>query len=148
MIPKVIHHIAPLDEDRWHPVWDRCYPSWLQQYPEPEYQHIIWGDKEVIDNMVKSEFPQYFKKYETLRHIMKIDLAKMVILYALGGMYVDMDFYCFENFHGDLDKPVCLAGSNHRGEIVQNGLIAAEPSHPFILENLDYIFRRIVTGKQ
>ena len=64
-------------------------------------------------------------------HIMRIDFAKIVMVHQYGGMYVDMDFFCRENFHADLVKPVVLSGSNHGSEDVQNGLMAGVREHPF-----------------
>ena len=69
-------------------------------------------------------------------HIMRIDFAKIAILHHYGGMYVDMDFLCRENFHEDLVKPVVLSGSHHGTEDVQNDLIAAEENDPWIYQHM------------
>ena len=103
----------------------------------------MWNDQENIDQIVSEEFPQYYHIYTNLMHIMKIDIAKMVILYAYGGMYVDMDYYCYSNFFEDLNNDVVLTGSVHPGELVQNGMLSAVPRHPFILAHIEDMFQSI-----
>ena len=144
MIPKIIHHIAPDDQRLWHPIWDKCFPTWYQYYPEPEYQHMLWNDDDMIDGVVKDEFPKHYETYKNLRHIMRIDIAKMVILYVYGGLYVDMDYQCRANFFDELDKDVCLTGSIHFGEVVQNGMLAVSPRHPFIKAHIDDMINRTI----
>lgn len=143
MIPKIIHHIAPKDRNVWHPVWDRCYPTWLEHFPEPEYEHKIWFDDNTIDNLVCSTFPHYSSYYVDLRHIQKIDIAKMVMIYVFGGVYADMDYYCKTNFFDDLCNRVVVSGSPHHNETIQNGLMASEKEHPFVLEYIRDMFDNV-----
>ncbi len=143
MIPKVVHHIAPYDVSLWHPVWDKSFPTWLEHFPRPEYRHRFWNDGYMIDGIVREEFPNQYQYYEKARHIMKIDIAKMVILYVHGGLYKDMDYYCYGNFHDDLNNNVCLTGSTHSGELLQNGMVATTPEHPFIKSHIDKMFNRL-----
>ena len=143
MIPKIIHHIAPEDKKKWHPVWDRCYPTWLQHFPESEYKHMMWADDRSLDRLVIGEFPHYMSNFVPLKHIQKIDIAKLVMLYKYGGLYTDMDYFCRSNFFDDFKNKVILSGSPHKQETLQNGLIAAEPRHPFILQHIEDIFVNI-----
>ena len=106
---------------------------------------MMWDDHDMIDGIVKDNFPRYFDSYIKLRHIMRIDIAKVVILYVHGGLYKDMDFYCRTNFYDDITSDVCLAGSIHPGETVQNGLIAVSPRNRFIKQHLNDILYRIST---
>ena len=70
---------------------------------------MLWDDKDGINNLVKINFPELYDTYSGMKkHIMKIDFAKAVMTYVYGGMYVDMDFYCVQNFHEDLTKGVAL----------------------------------------
>ena len=141
MIPKIIHHIAPADKTKWHPVWDKCYPTWLKHYPN--FEHILWDDEQSLDLLVGSSFPHYYADFEGLKHIQKIDIAKMVMIYEKGGLYADMDYYCKSNFFDDFKNKVIVSGSPHHNEKIQNGLIAAEARHPFILEHIRDMFDNV-----
>ena len=61
-IPKIIHHIAPQDSSRWHPLWARCRQSWLDQFAGFEFR--LWNDADDIDELVRSEYPQYWQLYQ------------------------------------------------------------------------------------
>jgi len=74
---------------------------------------------------------------------MRIDFAKIVMIRRYGGMYVDMDFLCRENFHQDLNKPVVLSGSHHTSEDVQNGLIAGVADHEFFDRHIDDVIEHV-----
>jgi hypothetical protein len=103
MIPQIIHQIAPKNKDSWHPFWERCQESWTKQFSNFEYK--LWNDKEDIDNFVKQYYPKYYNLYMSFPvHIMKIDFARMCILHHFGGIYADMDVFCYQNFYEDLTE--------------------------------------------
>ena len=143
MIPKIIHHIAPAKRKDWHPVWDKCLPTWYEHYPRGEYEHILWNDGEQIDRLVKMDLPHFYERYKKMDHIMRIDFAKIVMVHHYGGMYVDMDFCCLENFHDDFNKPVVLSGSHHTSEDVQNGLIAGVAGHQFFERHIEDVIEHV-----
>lgn len=138
-IPKLIHHIAPKNIENYHPIWKLCHQSWLKQFPETEYQHIMWNDDDDIDNLVKNKFPEYWDLYSSFPfHILKIDFSRLCILYEYGGIYADMDMYCYENFYSFLiNKEVFLIQEN-KGTIVedrvQNSLMCSIKKSSFFLD--------------
>lgn len=140
MIPKIIHHIAPKDRKLWHPLWNPCYMSWFDQYPEDEYKHILWNDREDIDNLVRDNYSQYFEFYNNLPyHIMKIDIARLLILHNMGGIYTDMDVFCYQNFFNDITKEITLMEASCDSEMVQNCLMSSIPNSNFIIECIEKI---------
>lgn len=130
MIPKIIHHIAPADKTTWHIIWPQCYDSWQRHFPD--YQFCLWNDSLDLENFVQN---YYFDLYHTFMkcpaHIIKIDFVRPLILHYFGGIYVDMDLYCYQNFEQDLNNSVCLIGSPWPGETVNNCLMAGQAQHPF-----------------
>jgi hypothetical protein len=145
-IPKIIHHIAPKKKNKWHPVWVDCYDSWKVNFPEEEYEYILWNDSDDIDSFIKNEYPQYWKTYKNLPlHTQKIDFARIAIIHKYGGIYSDMDVYCYKNFYEDLvGKDCCLVEcSDYDGtydkdnEIVVNFLIASKPKNIFFKDLLE-----------
>lgn len=145
MIPKIIHHIAPNKRTTWHPVWQKCYESWLKEYPDPEYKHMLWNDTWDLDNLVKFHLPQHYPRFSHIkRHIVKIDFCKAVMVYVYGGMYVDMDFFCFENFYKDLKKQVILSESSYNhSETIQNAIFGAVKHHPFTMSYINDMMKNI-----
>lgn len=144
MIPKIIHQTAPIDKKKWHPVWSVCQDSWKRHFPENEYKYILWNDED-LDNLVKQDYPEYWDFYENLPlHIIKIDFARFLILQKFGGIYVDMDMYCYENFYNNLNKNFCIIGSSLENEIVQNSLMISNPQNNFCVFCIKKIIQNFV----
>ena len=100
---KIIHHIAPENKFSWHPVWDRCRGSFINN--SPNYEHKLWNDEEDIDRIVFDHYKEFWNLYTRFpHHIMKIDFARLCILHRHGGIYADMDYYCYRNFEQYLTK--------------------------------------------
>jgi mannosyltransferase OCH1-like enzyme len=138
-IPKIIHHIAPKNIKNHHPIWKICYESWLKEFPEPEYRHMMWNDEDDIDNLVKNNFLQHWKLYSSFPfHILKIDFSRLCILYEYGGIYADMDMFCYENFYSNLISSKVFLIQENKGKViqdrVQNSLMCAVKNSSFFLE--------------
>jgi mannosyltransferase OCH1-like enzyme len=142
MIPKIIHQTAPKDKNLWHPIWFKCHDSWKEHYPESEYTHIMWNDED-IDNLVKEEFPEYLDLYNSFSfHIIKIDFIRYCILYKYGGIYADMDMFCYKNFYNELEKECYLIGSPFTNEeLVQNSLMISTVKNKFFKYCIDEILK-------
>ena len=139
-IPKIIHHIAPKDTDRWHSLWERCYLSWSNVFTD--FEHKLWNDEDDIDNLVKEFYPNQWEFYSTLPvHIMKIDFARLCILHQYGGIYADMDVFCYKNFYSNLTEDFHITEAPYgekwaNGELkVENCLMCSVKNNTFI-ENM------------
>jgi mannosyltransferase OCH1-like enzyme len=94
-IPKIIHHIWMGDKEIPE-VNKKCAESIKKVNNDFEYK--LWKDEDV-DNMMKTEFPKYYEKFNELpRMIMKIDMFRYFLMYKYGGLYTDMDYYMFKPF--------------------------------------------------
>ena len=122
-IPKIIHQTAPNLKERWHPIWKECQFSWKVNYPSPEYKYILWDDNDCRE-LVKNKFSKYIEMYDSFPHdIMRIDFSRYCILYEYGGIYADMDIFCYENFYNELNKACYIVESHAKNEIMQNCLM-------------------------
>lgn len=131
-IPKIIHQIAPKDKSRWHPLWHRCQESWLKHFSEFKYK--LWDDEEGIDNLVKEHFPQYISFYNELPvHIMRIDFARFCILYQFGGIYADMDMFCFKNFYNTITKEAQILEAPYGDVFLENALMSSTKNSKFFM---------------
>ena len=135
-IPKIIHQLAPADRSKWSPVWTICSESWKNSFPS-DFQHIIWNDEDAED-IVKRYYPQFLSAYKEFPfHIIRIDFVRWCMLHKFGGIYADMDMYCYKNFYSELTNDCYIIESDMEGETVQNSLMASTPKHPFWYECME-----------
>lgn len=133
MIPKIIHQTAKTSNipDVW-----KKYQSKVQTL-HPDWEYKLWTDE---DNLafVEKEFPEYLELYTNLpKNIMRADVIRYLIMYRIGGLYLDLDYEMLRPFEF-LNYPLVLplnrskeAGDKIEG--VGNCIFASTPNHPFWL---------------
>ncbi len=135
MIPKLIHQTWKTKDApaRWKPFIDKV------QYLNPDWKYQLWSDDE-NDAFVKSEYPEFYEVFTGFsRGIMRADVIRYLIMYKLGGVYLDLDYEVLKPFDFGNNKVVLpLNRSIAYGDPV-NGLgncfFASEPGHK-IWENV------------
>lgn len=137
-IPKIIHRIwlgSPLPEKE-----QKMGETWIKN--NPDWQYILWTEKD-IENFGLENKAQYDA---SINWAEKSDIARYEILYRIGGLYVDTDFYClkpFDTFNHNLNFYVGLDYSPYF--TIHNSLIAASPGHPILRSMIDCISKTIIT---
>jgi mannosyltransferase OCH1-like enzyme len=135
-IPKIIHFIAPADKSRWHPMWNRCYPSWLEHFRD--FEHRLYNDNSDIERFVYTHYPKYYNMFmEFPAHIMRIDFVRFCLLHYYGGIYSDMDMYCYKNFYDELTHPLHIVEAPYGDEFLESSLMMSEPKHEFWKDCMD-----------
>lgn len=144
-IPKVIHQIY---EDMDGP------PSYLLEFAEswrennPDWVYKFWN-KEDIDKFIKQYFPDIKGLYDRFPYsVQRWDVIRYLILYQLGGLYVDMDYECTQSITPLLCGLTCAIGMEPKAHavrskipyIIGNAFMASIPGHPFLKELIDGIF--------
>jgi mannosyltransferase OCH1-like enzyme len=67
------------------------YKIYSKEYKELNDKYILWDDK-MIQRLIKRKYAYLLHVYVNYPFwIMKVDLAKYIILHQFGGIYVDMD---------------------------------------------------------
>ena len=139
-IPKIIHQIwmgSPFPEKykKWQATWISLHPGWI---------YMLWDDEKLRN------FPMYNKSaFEQARNYgVKADIARLEILYQLGGLYIDTDMEClrpFDVFHHCLDFYACLESNAER---IGNAVIGSFPGNPIVAECIDQLSKSdtMVTG--
>lgn len=129
MIPKIIHQTGP-DESKWHPIWKECSQTWKNTFPD--FQYMYWTDDN-LRNLVKEQYPEFLELYDSFpHHIMRVDFARFCILHSYGGIYADLDIYCYKNFYDLLRRDIYILESwREWGEKVQNSLMVSTPKQEF-----------------
>jgi hypothetical protein len=130
-ITKIIHQTGPSDKTKWHPLWESCSNSWKEQFSDWEYR--FWNDDD-IDNLIKEHYSEFWNMYnEFPAHIMKIDFVRFAIMHKYGGIYADLDYFCYQNFESDLlkTKNGALVENPYGNDPIENSLMYSEPNHEF-----------------
>lgn len=142
MIPKILHQTAPTNKSKWHPLWLKCQESWKKNFSDFEYK--LWNDEQ-IDELVQNSYPQYWEMYQSFPiHILKIDFIRLCLMHKYGGIYADMDYYCYSNFYDDLKDDVYLVENPFGNDPIENSLMCSVPNHPFWIECMDLTKERYV----
>lgn len=98
---KNIHQIwlQPPNGDS-HRKYIRYTKSYKKYAEQNGWDYLFWNN-ESSELFVKSEFPQYYDRFYYLDSVIKkADCLRYMLLYSIGGLYVDMDTY----LKGDLNK--------------------------------------------
>ena len=89
-IPKIIHQIwlgSPFP-DKYRILTD----IWKAKHPE--WKVMLWTEKEIEEFGIANK-----GMYENMKNpSAKSDVVRYEIVYSYGGVYVDTDFYCCQNF--------------------------------------------------
>jgi hypothetical protein len=153
-----IHQIAPKDMNLWHPFWKSCHKSWIDSQNAEEKaeakaeakaeqrRHCLWNDREELEALIKSNYPQHYNLFMLFPYdIMRIDFARLAILHSYGGLYADMDVYCyspfsFDNFPNNSLLMVHELTDEYTSASYENCLFGSTEKHnPFFLMTMDYV---------
>lgn len=136
-IPKIIHHVCDYPDGipenllSLAATWAEKHPGWEQRF---------W-DKEQMDRFVHEVCPEFEPVYLAYPHnVQRWDAVRYLILYHIGGMYVDLDYECFHPFDAILEgrkcciavEPALNARYNDVPRIVSNALMASVPGCAFM----------------
>jgi hypothetical protein len=88
IIPEKIHFIHGL----WDTEMSETHKSNVELWKERNvgFQVKIW-DRPLCEQLIRSEFPQYWNLYKNNRSIVQNDVLKWLILYNQGGYIIDID---------------------------------------------------------
>ena len=136
-IPKIIHHVCDYPNgipgflQEWAKTWKDHHPNWEQRFwNKQQMEHFV--------HMICADFKPYY--YAFPHNVQRWDAIRYLILYHIGGMYVDLDYECFESFDEVLSRQDCYivtepaihAKYNGLDVMLSNALMAAAPGSKFI----------------
>ena len=136
-IPRIIHQT-------WK---NKEVPAQWQKYQEkvkelhPGWHYILWTDD---DNsaFVKKEFPEFYPVFEAFpKSIMRADVIRYLIMYKIGGLYLDLDYEMLKPFQCT-DKELVLPVSRQfalgdKMDLLGNCIFASAPNHIFWKKMID-----------
>jgi mannosyltransferase OCH1-like enzyme len=103
--------------------------------------HTLWSKKNIEDLL--EDYPQYKDLYYGFRYdIMRIDFARLLILYHHGGLYLDLDIYPFngEDIKYIFDKDFFIARWN-KSQLPYNAIIGCKKRDPLMKKVIDEVIR-------
>lgn len=145
MIPKIIHQIWLQGEDKIPPELSEHYASCKRI--NNDFEHIFW-DETKIKKLFKDTYnDKYTELYDSYKHFaQKADLARYVILYTYGGIYLDMDTLCKKNLSIFLNHNffTTIYGDYYYKiyKRYHNAVIGSKPKHPVFLVMFKNIYAR------
>lgn len=130
-IPKIIHQSWKTESvpEVWLP-----YQTAVKKF-HPDWEYILWTD-ESSEAYVAKEYPDFLPIYQGFsRNIMRADVFRYLIMYKMGGMYLDLDYEMLRPFDFEEEKLVLpmnrekAFGDAYDG--LGNAIFASVPGHPF-----------------
>lgn len=93
--PKLVHYmwksidIAPPEETiRWQ---RGC------RAVNPDHKFNMYYDADLL-TFVENNYPEYLGLFKSLKGVYMADMARVIYIYHYGGIYMDLDFYCYRPF--------------------------------------------------
>jgi inositol phosphorylceramide mannosyltransferase catalytic subunit len=135
-IPPVLHQIW-VGPDPLPDAYAAYGETWRSHHPGWEYR--LWTD----DNLPAMRNRDLYDRADELTPAHNIgqfraDVLRYELLWSFGGVYVDVDFECLASIEHLLDGVDAFAAWEVQDRWIANGLMGAEPGHPFI--------DRLITG--
>ena len=144
-IPRIIHQIY---EDMSGPpdTLLRLAETWKKNHPN--WKYCFWN-KTSIEQFMEIEFPELIESYKSFAYdVERWDIIRYLIIYRFGGLYVDMDYECFEPLDALLFNRNCCMGLEptinaikyNKEYIVGNAFMASIPHHDYFKDIIYDIF--------
>lgn len=141
-IPRIIHHVCDYPDGTPENLlalaatWKKYHPDWEQRF---------W-DRQQMEEFVYTVCPDFEPYYRAFPHnVQRWDVIRYLILYHVGGMYVDLDYECFRPFDPILTgrncyiatEPALHARYNGIPVMLSNALMASAPGNRFMGKVID-----------
>jgi len=146
MIPKHIHYIWIQGYDEMPSDFKTAMKDCLQH--NVGYGHTVW-DNNSISIMLKSFDYELYNFYNNpkISYAMKADIARYIIIYLYGGIYVDCDYLCKKSINNLLGTEIDLfyiISKTVTDANIFNGLFGAKQYHPsfkFVIKDMKYMLQ-------
>ena len=131
MIPKIIHQTWKTNEipEKW-----LAFEKKVKAL-NPEWEYRLWTDAD-NERFVKNEYPEFYDIFKSFsRGIMRADVIRYLIMYKVGGVYLDLDYevlqpFNFKNYSVVLPQNRSISYGDKQDEL-GNCIFASVPRHQF-----------------
>ena len=128
------------------------YPTKNQRFIDTWYQHnnnstiTVWNNSDVdyLFTFLDNKYQHYFDKITM--NICRCDIARFLIIYLCGGLYVDLDFYCNKSIDSLIESNNRLFFMEvpehfNRSKHLFNGIFASVKNDDFVIGWVNHIMR-------
>src|SRR5688572_6703238 len=151
-IPRIIHQTWK--DENIPSRWLGLQATWKRHHPHWEYR--LWNDEDLRE-LIRVHYPFFLPTYDSYReHIKRVDAARYFIMHKHGGLYVDLDFECFQPMDtlvasGDLvlapepaeHQDILVLKNSEFQRLISNAWMASRPGHPF----WEHVFRELLVQR-
>lgn len=137
MIPKIIHQTWK--DDKTPPELEYFVNKVKKLNPNWDYK--LWTDELMLE-FVEKEFHDFLNKYISFpKNIMRADAFRYLVMYKIGGVYLDLDYEILKPFEFGTHKVVLPYNRQikfgDKGDAIGNCFFASEPGHQFWLDTIE-----------
>ena len=101
MIPKIIHQTWK--DKNLPPIIYKLVSENIGFFKSNGYEFMFWTD-EMILKLISEEYPNFYNIYKMARTgVQKGDIARILLVYHYGGIYIDLDVLVLRDFAEILD---------------------------------------------
>lgn len=93
-VPKIVHQMWKSGSDP-PPETVRWQKGCKKLNPDLEFRMY---DDDDLARFVEREYPKYLPLFRALSGVYMADMARVLLTYHYGGIYMDLDFYCYRPF--------------------------------------------------
>lgn len=147
-IPKIIHQTWKNEQipQKWVAFQKKV------QALHPDWEYKLWTDSD-NDIFVKQHFPDFYPIFNALpENVMRADVIRYLIMYQVGGVYLDLDYEMLKPFDLKDDELVLPKNrstqSGDKSDSLGNAFLASIPQHDFWKFLIDELQNNPPIGKQ
>ncbi|MCC8134242.1 MAG: hypothetical protein LIP04_12180 [Tannerellaceae bacterium] len=120
MIPKIIHQIWEGCTEHLGDVYQSLGETWREHHPDWTYE--FW-DENRMENLVYDHFPELLDIYFGYPYpVQRWQMIRYLILYQMGGIYVDFDYECLAPFDPYItDESICYFAMEPEQHLCSSG---------------------------
>jgi hypothetical protein len=101
MIPKIIHQTWK--DKNLPPIIYKLVSENISFFKSNGYELMFWTD-DMILKLISEEYPNFYNIYKLARTgVQKGDIARILLVYHYGGIYIDLDVLILRDFNEILD---------------------------------------------
>ena len=101
MIPKIIHQTW--NDDPLPQILKYIRDENIKLLKDKGYEFILWTD-EMILKLINDNYPNFYKIYNSARTgVQRGDIARLMIVYHYGGIYIDLDILLLKDIDNIID---------------------------------------------
>lgn len=137
LIPKIFHQVWIDFGAGKEPTSEHLEQSNRLIALHPGWHYILWREQEIV-GLIKEHFPFFLRTFNSYdKQIKKHDSGRLVILFALGGVYLDHDYIPVKNIEEALGTCTFFASNEENDTFVPGisimGSVAKNSFFPFAL---------------